>query len=930
VTETFFNSIAEKWIKEFENAFEANVDSRQKFLVTVAFPYTNSPFHIGHGRTYVTADIYARYMRMKGFNVLFPLGFQFTGTPILSISEALKRRDKDIVKEFLEIYRIPQEKLKELEDPLKLAEYFREDMKKTAKRFGLSIDWRREFTTVDKSFEKFVQWQLKTLRNKGYLLTSTEAVGYCPNDGFPVGMHDTRGDVEPEIVSEDVILFEDGELVFPVVTSRPETVFGATAIMINPESKYVLAIKDNRKWVVSKEAYDRLKYQVTFRGVEEIDKAKLLSASPMNPVTRERLKVIESKYVEPKVGTGVVMAVPAHEPLHFLRYLEEGEEIRPRIVIISSEYKGIPAEEVISLAGTKNPSELKDYIETLYRTEYYKGVMASDLEDHVPDYLKQFVKEEISGRPVKDARDKVIELLKKINAHDTIYEISNAPVYCRCGAEIVVKVIPSQLFINYEDPAWKSIALKSLDKIRFVPKDVRSDFEKVIFSMGKRACSRSRGLGARIPWDESQIVDSLSDSTIYTAFYTISHLLPKDSERLDDDFWNYVLLGEGDKSFIAKKTGISEELLTKMREEFEYWYPVDSRHSGRDLVRNHLPYYIYNHVAIFGEKYLPRLIVVNGFVRVGGKKMSKSFGNVYPLEKAMDEYGADPVRLALATSSEISEDVDFRQDVLNSVYLQLKKIYDVVSRVGSISTDNAMREEDLWFSSIVSFKIREVNRLMDSLEFRKAYNIILYELYDLFRDYIEIRERPNKDVLTKFVDAWIKLLSPGAPFTAEELWHLYHSSLVAKESFPSGDEFTVNTSALLRFEYVRFVISYVKQLEEEVNKKPEKIVIYVAKPEQLEDFRAVINAIRSHKELPESEYFLRIRNNLSKIPTLIKELALTTDFDEFEAIVDNTMFMLNQLKVDEIRVYYYDDPNAPDIKGKKSYALPLLPSIVLL
>jgi len=930
VTETFFNSIAEKWIKEFENAFEANVDSRQKFLVTVAFPYTNSPFHIGHGRTYVTADIYARYMRMKGFNVLFPLGFQFTGTPILSISEALKRGDKDIVKEFLEIYRIPQEKLKELEDPLKLAEYFREDMKKTAKRFGLSIDWRREFTTVDKSFEKFVQWQLKTLRNKGYLVTSTEAVGYCPNDGFPVGMHDTRGDVEPEIVSEDVILFEDGELVFPVVTSRPETVFGATAIMINPESKYVIAIKDNRKWVVSKEAYDRLKYQVTFRGVEEIDKAKLLSASPMNPVTREKLKVIESKYVEPKVGTGVVMAVPAHEPLHFLRYLEEGEEIRPRIVIISSEYKGIPAEEVVSLAGTKNPSELKDYIETLYRTEYYKGVMASDLEDHVPDYLKQFVKEEISGRPVKDARDKVIELLKKINAHDTIYEISNAPVYCRCGAEIVVKVIPSQLFINYEDPAWKSIALKSLDKIRFVPKDVRSDFEKVIFSMGKRACSRSRGLGARIPWDESQIVDSLSDSTIYTAFYTISHLLPKDSERLDDDFWNYVLLGEGDKSFIAKKTGISEELLTKMREEFEYWYPVDSRHSGRDLVRNHLPYYIYNHVAIFGEKYLPRLIVVNGFVRVGGKKMSKSFGNVYPLEKAMDEYGPDPVRLALATSSEISEDVDFRQDVLNSVYLQLKKIYDVVSRVGSISTDNAMREEDLWFSSIVSFKIREVNRLMDSLEFRKAYNIILYELYDLFRDYIEIRERPNKDVLAKFVDAWIKLLSPGAPFTAEELWHLYHSSLVAKESFPSGDEFTVNTSALLRFEYVRFVISYVKQLEEEVNKKPEKIVIYVAKPEQLEDFRAVINAIRSHKELPESEYFLRIRNNLSKIPTLIKELALTTDLDEFEAIVDNMMFMLNQLNVDEIRVYYYDDPNAPDIKGKKSYALPLLPSIVLL
>ncbi len=930
MTETFFNSIAEKWVNEFEKAFEADPDNRQKFFITVAFPYTNSPFHIGHGRTYVTADIYARYMRMKGYNVLFPLGFQFTGTPILSISEALKRGDKEIVKEFLDVYKVPQEKLKEFEDPLKLAEYFKEDMKRSAKRFGLSIDWRREFTTVDKGFEKFVQWQLRTLKNKGYLVTSTEAVGYCPNDGFPVGMHDTRGDVEPEIARESVILFEDGELVFPVATSRPETIFGATAIMINPHTQYVVAFRGKQKWVLSKEAFEVLKYQIEFGDVQEVEKTKLLSMTPVNPITREKLKVIESKYVEPKVGTGVVMAVPAHEPLHLLRYIEEGVEVEPRRVIFTNDYKGIPAEEVISLAGTKNPSELKDYIETLYKTEYYKGIMATDLENYVPDYLRQFVKEEISGKPVKVARDKVIELLKRLNAYDTIFEISNAPVYCRCGAEIVVKVIPNQVFIDYENPAWKSITLKSLEKVKFIPKDVKSDFEKVIFSMGKRACSRSRGLGARTPWDENQIVDSLSDSTIYTAFYTISHLLPKDDEKLDDDFWNYVLLGEGDKGSIAKKTGISEDLLTRMRREFEYWYPVDSRHSGRDLVRNHLPYYLYNHVAIFGEKYLPRLIVVNGFVRVGGKKMSKSFGNVYPLEKAMDEYGPDPVRLALATSAEISDDVDFRQDLLNAIYLQLRKIYDVISRARSLETDTSVKKEDLWFSSIVNFKIKEINRLMDELEFRKAYNIILYELYDLFKDYIEIRERPNRELLSKFIDAWIKLLSPGAPFTAEELWHLNHSSLVAKESFPSEEEFAVDTSALLQFEYVRFVVSYVKQLEEEVNKKPEKVIIYVAKPEQLEDLRAVINAIRLHKELPESDYFLRIRNNLAKIPSLIRELVLTTDLDEFETIAENTMFLLNQLDVDEIRAYYYDDPNAPDVKGKKSYALPLLPSIVLL
>lgn len=127
-----------------------------------------------------------------------PFAFQFTGTPILSISESIKRGDSDIISDFINLYKISPEKVKEFEDPLKLAEYFKEDMKRMAKALGLSVDWRREFTTIDPRFGQFIKWQFRKLKEKGFITTATDAVGYCPNDNFPVGMHDTKGMWNPK------------------------------------------------------------------------------------------------------------------------------------------------------------------------------------------------------------------------------------------------------------------------------------------------------------------------------------------------------------------------------------------------------------------------------------------------------------------------------------------------------------------------------------------------------------------------------------------------------------------------------------------------------------------------------------------------------------------------------------------------------------
>src|SRR5512137_539202 len=122
----FLKQIEQKWQRKWEEAkiFEANPDPHKpKCYITVAYPYPNSPQHMGHGRTYTLADVYARYKRMQGFNVLLPMAFHYTGTPILAMSKRLASGDVDLSDTFLNIYKVPQEKLLTFHEPINIARY---------------------------------------------------------------------------------------------------------------------------------------------------------------------------------------------------------------------------------------------------------------------------------------------------------------------------------------------------------------------------------------------------------------------------------------------------------------------------------------------------------------------------------------------------------------------------------------------------------------------------------------------------------------------------------------------------------------------------------------------------------------------------------------------------------------------------------------
>ncbi|MEM0136153.1 MAG: class I tRNA ligase family protein, partial [Thermoplasmatales archaeon] len=158
-----FNLIEEKWKKKWEESciFEPRMNGK-KFLITVPWPYCNGALHIGHGRTYTIGDIVARYRRMIGYNVLYPMGFHISGTPILAFSKKIERGDEQTInlyRSYLELYGDDPDRVKEFAEPSKIAEYFSGKIINDFTNMGFSIDWTRKFTSGEPIYNKFVEWQ---------------------------------------------------------------------------------------------------------------------------------------------------------------------------------------------------------------------------------------------------------------------------------------------------------------------------------------------------------------------------------------------------------------------------------------------------------------------------------------------------------------------------------------------------------------------------------------------------------------------------------------------------------------------------------------------------------------------------------------------------------------------------------------------------
>ena len=842
-------NIEKKWQKKWEDAklFESDPNDKEKLFLTVAFPYPSGAMHIGHGRTYTVPDVYARFKRMEGFNVLFPMAWHVTGAPVIGIADRIQRKDPWTLDLYERVHGVPKETLPKLEDPEYIVKYFSSEYNEVMHEMGYSIDWRREFRTIDSTYKKFIEWQITTLYEKGLVAKGKHPVKYCPNCDNPVGDHDLLEGEGVGVNELTLLKFKIEDRILVTATLRPETIVGATNIWLNPDIEYVEVKADDENWIITKEAHYNLQHQIKdLKIISEVDPNDLIGKSAINPFTEDEIPIFPASFVSASYGSGVVFSEPADAPADYIalqdlknndelisRYNLEGiiEGVDPIPVCSVEGYGEIPAADIIERLGItdQNDEKLHEATNELYKIQHSKGVII----DSIPGF---------GGKKVRFAREELKEELISKNMATVMYDFAERPVVCRCGNSCVVKIMDDQWFMKYGNEEWTEKALEVLEGETIIPKEIKNNFEYYLNWLDDWACSRKVGLGTRLPWDNQWLIEPLTDSTIYMSYYTIAkYLKDMNPDDLNIAFFDKVLLGKD-----TGKLSVSEEKVKEIQDEFNYWYPLDWRLSAKDLVGNHLSFLMFHHSAIYPEEKWPRGTVVFGMGLLEGNKMSSSKGNVILLKDAIRDYSADVVRLFLMASAEPWQDFDWREKEVLGTKRRLEWFREFASRVeeikgsplnlSSIEKVELTRTIDMWMISQLNQHIKNATEALEVFQTRQALQEALFLLkkdvdHYLYRikHLIDSQDPAVIYVLSTVLEAWIRLLAPFTPHTCEELWSAYGGEGFASEAdWPEYDESLASTEIEKSEELVQNIIKDITQIKKMVKGDVEKIHIYLA------------------------------------------------------------------------------------------------------
>ncbi len=627
-----------------------------------------------------------------------------------------------------------------------MAQYYTNEGRSIAKRIGFSIDWRREFNTILPTYQKFIEWQYTRLKEMGYVTRGTHPVVWCPKDKSPTGDHDRQvGEgVTPEEYTLIKYKLDDGTFL-PAATFRPETIYGITNMWINPDATYVEAKVNGENWIISQEAAEKLKEQERTVEVKRKFKGReLIGKTFENPITKAKFPILPGWFVDANQATGVVYSVPAHAPYDWLalKDLQEKPEVlrefgvNPEIVkqikpisLIQVEGFGeYPAVELVEQMGVKDQHDPRadEATKALYKKEFHGGILKQNCGPY-------------AGKTVREVKDILIKDFKKLGAADSMYDLPE-PVVCRCMTPCIVKILSDQWFLNYSDPQWKNKAKELIAQMNIYPEAARQWFITVIDWLKEWACARTTGFGTPLPWGKGWIIETLSDSTIYMAFYTINKHIRQhniQSEALKPEVFDYLFLGKGAATQISETSGITVELLEEMREEFLYWYPFDLRVSAKELVPNHLSFCIFHHAALFPREHWPRAIGVNGMLMIEGKQMHKSKGNFVTMKGAVDRYGADATRCALLLGAEGMDDPDWRSENASDTQSKLESLQNFAMNIIESAKSDETSHMEKWLLSKLQQRIRTVTGALEELKTRTALETALFGTWNDFRYYAQ-------------------------------------------------------------------------------------------------------------------------------------------------------------------------------------------------
>ncbi|KAM8764836.1 leucine--tRNA ligase, cytoplasmic [Rhynchonycteris naso] len=848
------------------------------------------------------------------------------------------------------------------------------------KRMGLKVDWRRSFITTDVNpyYDSFVRWQFLTLRERSRIKFGKRYTIYSPKDGQPCMDHDRQtgegvGPQEYTLVKLKVLEPYPSKLsglkgknIFLVAaTLRPETMFGQTNCWVRPDLKYIgFETANGDIFICTQRAARNMSYQGFTKDsgvvpvVKELMGEEILGASLSAPLTSYKvIYVLPMLTIKEDKGTGVVTSVPSDSPDDFaaLRDLKKKQALRAKYGIRDDMVLPFEPVPVIEIPGFGNLSavticdelkvqsqndreKLAEAKEKLYLKGFYDGIMLVD---------------GFKGQKVQDVKKTIQK--KMIDIRDAfIYMEPEKQVMSRSADECVVALC-DQWYLDYGDENWKKQTSQCLKNLETFCEETRRNFEATLSWLQEHACSRTYGLGTRLPWDEQWLIESLSDSTIYMAFYTVAHLLQAGSlrgqaesplgirpQQMTKEVWDYVFFKEAP----FPKTQIPKEKLDRLKQEFEFWYPVDLRVSGKDLVPNHLSYYLYNHVAMWPEQRdkWPVAVRANGHLLLNSEKMSKSTGNFLTLTQAIDKFSADGMRLALADAGDTVEDANFVEAMADAgilrLYTWVEWVKEMVANRDSLRSGPASTFNDRVFASEMNAGIIKTDQNYEKMMFKEALKTGFFELQAAKDKYRELAiEGMHRDLVFQFIEVQTLLLAPFCPHVCEHIWTLLGKpDSVMNASWPvvgPVDEVLIRSSQYLmevahdlRLRLKNYTMpAKGKKTDKQAPPKPTHCTIYVAKNYPSWQ-HTTLSVLRNHFQnnsgklpdnkiiagelgsLPELKKYMKkvmpfvamIKENLEKVGPRVLDLQL--EFDEQAVLMENVVYLTNSLELEHIEVKF--------------------------